>query len=46
VSDHGDDVEVRHAPEAGRYELWAEDTMVGVADYRPVDADTLVFHRE
>ena len=35
--------EVRHAPEAHRYELWEDDSMVGIADYRPGADGTVVF---
>jgi predicted GNAT family acetyltransferase len=35
--------EVRHDAEAGRYELWDDDAMVGIADYRPGEAGVLVF---
>ena len=35
--------EVRHAPEARRYELWEDDAVVGIADYRPGADGTLVF---
>jgi len=35
--------EVRHAPEANRYELWDEGELVGVADYRPGADGSLVF---
>ncbi len=36
-------IEVRHAADASRYELWADGTMVGIADYRPRADGTLVF---
>ena len=36
-------LEVRHAPDAGRYELWEDDTLLGIADYRPGPDGSLVF---
>ena len=35
-------IEVRHAPEAGRYELVEDDAVIGIADYRE-QAGVLVF---
>jgi uncharacterized protein len=35
--------EVRHAPEAHRYELWMDGDLVGIADYRAGADGTLVF---
>jgi predicted GNAT family acetyltransferase len=35
--------EVRNAPDASRYELWEDDTLVGIADYRPGPDGALVF---
>jgi predicted GNAT family acetyltransferase len=36
-------VEVRHAPDRSRYEIWDGDAMVGLADYRPDGGGALVF---
>jgi predicted GNAT family acetyltransferase len=35
--------EVRHDAESGRYELWVEGALVGIADYHPGEAGVLVF---
>jgi predicted GNAT family acetyltransferase len=37
------ELHVRHHPEARRYELWDDGSMVGVADYRPGSEGVLVF---
>ncbi len=36
-------LEVRHAPDANRYELWEEDALIGVADYRRRSDGVLIF---
>ena len=36
-------VEVRHAGEHSRYELWDDGSLIGLADYRPGEAGVLVF---
>ena len=35
-------MDVRHNPEASRYELWDDSTLVGIADYS-VSGDAVVF---
>ncbi|MDH4144246.1 MAG: N-acetyltransferase [Acidimicrobiia bacterium] len=37
-------VEVRHVAERSRYELIVDGELLGVADYRPLDAGTVVVH--
>ena len=44
VKDAKTRVEVRHAAEHSRYELWDEGSLIGLADYRPGEAGVLVFH--
>jgi predicted GNAT family acetyltransferase len=36
-------LEVRHAPDHSRYELWDGDDLIGLATYRPGEAGVLVF---
>ena len=40
---HPTRLEVRHAAEDSRYELWEGGSMIGLADYRPGEAGVLVF---
>jgi uncharacterized protein len=36
-------LEVRHAPDANRYELWEGDSMIGVAEYRRRRDGVIIF---
>lgn len=40
---HHTPLEVRHEAEEGRYELWEDGSLIGVADYLPGEAGVLVF---
>ncbi len=41
-----DSIELRHNPEAHRYEAWLEDRRVGFAAYRPGDGVVSFVHTE
>jgi predicted GNAT family acetyltransferase len=43
MNDVATNVEVRHAPDQSRYELWDDGDLIGLADYRPGEAGVLVF---